>query len=97
MKIIDPAIQRLGRLSKSITFSVPDEQARRRIVEGELGDVLSADSLVNSVADVVSHISRKSVGKTGASIVAICNNVLLLLSKGAMLDENAITNLFTGE
>jgi len=78
---IDPALKRPGRLEKCLTLGYPDERARLQIVLSNLnGDIEGKDSVVSQ--ESIEEITSQTKGMAGASIVAACNDLRMLLACG---------------
>ena len=95
---IDSALKRSGRLSKSVLLGLPDEQARRQIIDNELVPLLKGgnnkqmnDERMTTGDDISARLVRETKGMSGAALVATCRYLWIMVTQEArVLDEDTI-------
>ena len=67
LEILDDALVRPGRFDRTITVSLPDARARRRLLEIHTRDLALSDDID------LDQLARKTVGLSGAQLEALAN------------------------
>ncbi|KAL7580129.1 hypothetical protein ACA910_012888 [Epithemia clementina (nom. ined.)] len=87
---IDPALMRSGRLSKSVSLGLLEEDARRQIVQREMATFLSTEAMEAVADDAITRLLSATKGMSGAAVVAACKSLMMIVAKGKALDAGAV-------